>query len=204
MHNRLQELTEKLYNEGLEKGRQEAEILLAQTKEQVKKKLREADAKAAAIIAEANRKATDMERKTKEELQQAAKNTLVSLQQQAEQMVLQKTIESPVSTVSLDVNFIEKALLTAIQSWNPGSLESVELSVLLPQAMQDQLEERFKTSLHNELFKGIDIQFSPKLEAGFKIGPKNGSYHVFFGVNDFSNLFKSFLRPKMQTYLFES
>lgn len=203
MHNRLQELTEKLYNEGLEKGRQEAELLLAQTKEQIKKKMQEADAKANAIIAEANRKAVEMDRKAKEDLQMAAKNTLITLQQQVEKMVLQKTVDTSVSQAALDAGFVETALLAAIQAWNPGSAEVVELSVLLPQSMQTQLEERFKTAIHQELLKGVEIKFSAKLEGGFKIGPKNGSYHVSFSANDFANLFKSFLRPRMQTYLFE-
>lgn len=203
MHNRLQELTEKLYNEGLEKGRQEAEVLLAQTKEQVKKKLQEADAKANAILAEANRKALEIERMAKEDLKQAAKNTLATVQQQVEKIVLQKTIDPSVVKIGIDADFIEKALLAAIEAWNPKLAAPVELSVLLPLAMQNQLEERFKSSVHGTLLKGVDITFSPKVSGGFKIGPKDGSYYVSFGSNDFSNLFKAFLRPKMQTFLFE-
>lgn len=203
MHNRLQELTEKLYNEGLEKGRQEAEVLLAQTKEQVKKKLHEAEVKASSILAEANRKAVEIERIAKEDLKQAAKNTLATVQQQVESVLLQKTVDASALTIGLDPEFIEKALLAAIQAWNPKSAAPVELSVLLPAALQNQLEERFKSAVHKALLQGADITFSPKISCGFKIGPKDGSYYVSFSSNDFSNLFKTFLRPKMQTYLFE-
>ena len=45
-NNKLQELTQKLYNDGLEKGRSDAERLVAEAQE-----------KAAAILAEANAKA---------------------------------------------------------------------------------------------------------------------------------------------------
>lgn len=203
MHNRLQELTEKLYNEGLEKGRQEAEVLLAQTKEQIKKKLQEAEDKANAIVSEAKQQAAEIERMAKDDLKQAAKNTLVTVQQQVEQVVLQKTIDPGVNVAGLDADFIEKALVSAIQAWNPKASEPVSLSILLPAALQNQLEERFKVGVHAELMKGMEIRFTSKMSGGFKIGPKDGSYYVSFSSADFSNLFKSYLRPKMQTYLFE-
>lgn len=203
MHNRLQELTEKLYNEGLEKGRQEAEVLLAQTKEQIKRKLQESENKANAIVAEAKQKAADIERMAKDDLKQAAKNTLVTVQQQIEHVVLQKAIDPAVSAAGLDAEFVEKALLAAIQAWNPKASDPVELSILLPLTMQTQLEERFKAGAHAALFKGVELQFTSKIVGGFKIGPQNGSYYVSFSSTDFANLFKSFLRPKMQTFLFD-
>ena len=53
MQNKLQELTDKLYNEGLSKGKQEGEELLAKAKAQVDDMLAKAQAEAAQIIAAA-------------------------------------------------------------------------------------------------------------------------------------------------------
>ena len=49
-NNKLQELTQKLYNDGLEKGRSEAERLVAEAKEQAAKILADARAEADAIM----------------------------------------------------------------------------------------------------------------------------------------------------------
>ena len=48
-NNKLQELTQKLYNEGLEKGRSEAERLVADAKQEAAKILVDAKAEAEAI-----------------------------------------------------------------------------------------------------------------------------------------------------------
>ena len=50
-NNKLQELTQKLYNEGLEKGRSEADRLVAEAKAEAAKILAEAKAEAAPEVA---------------------------------------------------------------------------------------------------------------------------------------------------------
>ena len=52
-NNKLQELTQKLYNEGLERGRAEAERLVAEAKESAAKIIAEAKAEAEAAAKEA-------------------------------------------------------------------------------------------------------------------------------------------------------
>ena len=53
MGNKLQELTDKLYQEGLEKGRAEADNLVAEAKSKAQKIVAEAEARAAEIVAAA-------------------------------------------------------------------------------------------------------------------------------------------------------
>ena len=55
MQNKLQELTDKLYNEGLSKGRQEGEELLAKARTQADEMIAKAQAEAERIIAAATR-----------------------------------------------------------------------------------------------------------------------------------------------------
>lgn len=62
MENKLQQLTQKLYDEGLEKGRAEAERLVAEAKTNAAKIVKEAEAQAAKILADANTKAQDVEK----------------------------------------------------------------------------------------------------------------------------------------------
>ena len=54
MENTLQQLTQKLYDERLEKGRAEAERLVAVAKTNAAKIVKEAEAQAAKILADAN------------------------------------------------------------------------------------------------------------------------------------------------------
>ena len=60
MENKLQELTNKLYEEGLAKGRSDAERLVADAQAKADAIVREAEEKAAAVVEEARRKAEEL------------------------------------------------------------------------------------------------------------------------------------------------
>ena len=65
---KLDQLTQKLYDEGLEKGRAEADRLVAAAKEQVEKLLAGARAQAADIVRQAENKAEDVSKNTMTEI----------------------------------------------------------------------------------------------------------------------------------------
>ena len=62
MKNKLQELTKKLYDEGLEKGRAEADRLVGEAKNEAAKIVAEARAQAEEIVKKARDKAEDDEK----------------------------------------------------------------------------------------------------------------------------------------------
>ena len=67
MQNKLQELTDKLYNEGLSKGKQEGEEILAKAKVQAEEIIAKAKAEAEAIVAAAHKDAADLKTKVEGE-----------------------------------------------------------------------------------------------------------------------------------------
>ena len=64
MQNKLQELTEKLYNEGLSKGKTEGEALLAKARSEADAIIAEAKKQAEAIVVKAQKDAEDLRTKT--------------------------------------------------------------------------------------------------------------------------------------------
>ena len=68
MQNKLQELTDKLYKEGLSKGKQEGEEILAKAKVQADEIVAKAQAEAANILAAANKEAEDLKTKVQGDL----------------------------------------------------------------------------------------------------------------------------------------
>ena len=63
MQNKLQELTDKLYNEGLSKGRQEGEAILNEARSQAEEIISKARAEAARITADAEKEASELKAK---------------------------------------------------------------------------------------------------------------------------------------------
>ena len=78
MQNKLQELTDKLYNEGLSKGKQEGEELLAKAKVQAEEMVAKAQAEAAEIIAAAQKQAEEIRTKTASDIRMASAQSIAA------------------------------------------------------------------------------------------------------------------------------
>ena len=68
MENKIQELTDKIYREGVEKGNAEAQRLIANAQEEAKKIVEDAHKEAESIIATSRKSADEMAENTKSEL----------------------------------------------------------------------------------------------------------------------------------------
>ncbi|MDD2526155.1 MAG: hypothetical protein PHH63_07565, partial [Bacteroidales bacterium] len=67
MDNKIQELTEKIYNEGVEKGKEEALRIVNEAKDTEKKMLAEAQKQADQILADAKKSAQELKNNTEAE-----------------------------------------------------------------------------------------------------------------------------------------
>ena len=68
MENKIQELTDKIYREGVEKGNEEARRLIANAQEEAKKIVEDAHKEAESIIASSRKSADELTENTKSEL----------------------------------------------------------------------------------------------------------------------------------------
>ena len=90
-NSKLQELTDKLFQEGLEKGRAEAENLVAEAKSNAAKLVAEAEARAAEIVAAAETKAVDIEKNAMTEISLAGKQAVAKIKAEIESLIVAKT-----------------------------------------------------------------------------------------------------------------
>ncbi|MDR2938473.1 MAG: hypothetical protein LBU92_06025, partial [Prevotellaceae bacterium] len=119
-----------------------------------------------------------------------------------ENLLMSSTLSGATAAAFLDDNFIKSLVLTATERFSVNASEAVSLSVLLPAEKQVELEKLFSASAKQTLDKGLEIAFDTNVKAGFKVGPKNGGYYLTFTEQDFLNLFKEYLRPKVRALLF--
>ncbi len=73
---KLQELTDKLFNEGLSKGKAEGEALLAKARKEAEEIVAQANKEAETIVAKARREAEDLATKVNGDLRMAGAQTL--------------------------------------------------------------------------------------------------------------------------------
>ena len=88
---KLQQLTDKLYQEGLEKGRLEADRLVAEAKEKAAAILAEAKAEAEQIVKKAEDKAADTEKNSMTEISLAGRQAVAKIKSELAEAVIMKS-----------------------------------------------------------------------------------------------------------------
>ncbi len=204
MTNKILEITEKIYNEGVVKAKVEADKIIADAKQKAGEIIESAKKQELEILEKAKIQAAEFKKNTDSEIQLAARQFMSKLKQQITNIVTVAQIESPVKEAFNDNEFIKNMILTLIQNWNPQKPEEFKLNILLPKKDEKEFSEFFETKAINVLTHGIDIKFDDKINDGFKIRPKDGSFIISFSDNDFENYFKGYIKEKTKRLLFES
>lgn len=200
MQNKLQELTDKLYNEGLSKGKLEGEQILSQAKTQADEILAQAKAQAAEIVAKAEKDAQDLKHKVQSDLMLASRETLSQTRQLIESLVVAKMSDLAVKNALSEEAFVKEIITAIAKGFNKDS--QCELSLVLAESQKAALEPFVKDELAKILGTGVDVSFSKKIAGGLKIGPKDGGYFISFDEESFKEIISSYLRPATKKILF--
>ena len=200
MQNKLQELTDKLYNEGLAKGKQEGEEILAKAKVQAEEIVAKAKAEAAAIIAAANKEAEDLKTKVQGDLKMAASQSVAATKKDIETLVVTKMTAADVTAALTSAEFVKEVIMAVAKGFNTE--EPVDLEVVLPEALKKDLEPFVTKELANVLNGQVEASFTKKIAGGFTIGPKDGGYFISFTEETFNALISEYLRPATKKILF--
>ena len=199
MQNKLQELTDKLYNEGLSKGKQEGEEILAKAKVQADEIVAKAKAEAAAIVAAANKEAEDLKTKVHGDLKMAASQSIAATKKDIETLVVAKMTEGEVKKALSSADFVKEAILAVAKGF---SAEATDLEIVLPESLKKDLDGSLAGEIAKVLNVGVEASFSKKVAGGFTIGPKDGGYFISFTDETFNALISEYLRPATKKILF--
>lgn len=202
MQDKLQQLTDKLYNEGLSKGQKEANELLEKAKAEARKIIEDARNEAGSILSAANKQASESKTNADTEMKNAARQVISVVKQTVEDSIITKSISTANKQAFDDVDFIKDLIKTAIEKFNPAKIDNFQLSVILPQDKQEQFKSLTEEKAIKAMDASIDVSFDKRFKSGFKIAPKGEGYYISFTEQDFENLFREFLRPKMVNLLF--
>ncbi len=196
MDSKIQELTQKIYNEGVQKGNAEAEKIIAEATAKRDALLQEAKTQAENIVRDAEKKAVATQQNTQSELKLYADQMIESLKSSVTDMLTGEIAGSNVKAAMSNPAFMQEMILALVRSWNPDK----GLEIQTPEA--DKLQAYFTENAKDLLDKGVTIKSVGGLPTTFQIAPKDGSYKMIFGEAEFIELFKGFLRPQLAKALF--
>ena len=197
---KLQELTQKLYDEGLAKGKQDGEALLRKAAAEAEGIVMKAKEEAEAILAKARKEAEDFKVKVEGDVKMAAQQSVQATRTDIENLVVAKVVDGTVDKALSSEEYLKGIITAVAQKFSAD--EPADLSLVLPEALKAKLEPFVTGELGKLLGKGIEATFSKKVAGGFKIGPKDGGYFVSLTDETFKDLIGSYLRPATKKLLF--
>lgn len=193
---KIQELTSKLFNEGVEKGKAEADKILADAQAESAKILSDAKKEAENIIASAKKEAAEVKVNTESELKLFSAQASEALKSEITNLVTDKLSSSNVKAATEDKAFMQKLISELVANWAKD--ESLTIGV----ESADELTKYITANAKELLNKGLKIESVNNLKTGFMLSPADGSYKVKFSEDEFVEYFREFLRPQIQKLLF--
>lgn len=196
MNDKLQELTDKIYLEGVEKGKNEAKEIVSKASEDAEKIIAKAKADAEKILADAEKQAKELEKNTKSELKLYTDQSLNALKSEITNIISEKVASMAVNSALNDKQFMQSIISDIASKWISNG------EVVIEAKDAKSLEDYFMANAKELLNKGVTIKEVKGLKTDFTISPVNNGYKVAFGENEFIEYFKDFLRPKLVDMLF--
>ena len=196
MENKIQELTDKIYREGVEKGNAEAQRLVGAAQDEAKKIIADAQAQAEVILAEAKKNAAELSDNTKSELKLFAGQAVNALKTEVTSLLANQVVSSAVKGFIADKDFFNKFIVALATQWSANE------PIVIATADAASLKKYFAAQAKSLLDKGVKIEQVNGMKTLFSISPADGSYKVNFGEEEFENYFKEFLRPQLVEMLF--
>ncbi len=196
MENKLQKLTEKLYNEGLEKGKNDAAKILSDAKAKELEILDRAKADAAKILADATRKASELKENTLNEIKLTSTQLISQIRTQILETITAKVVTPKVDKAWKDGDFVKKLILDAVAKFNPSANQPVNVVVTA------ELQEQVQAEILEAFNKSVTLTTNDKVKVPFVINPQNDNYFVSFTDKDFDELIKNALRSTVKEIIF--
>ena len=192
MENKIQELTDKIYREGVEKGNEEAQKLIAKAQEEAKRIIEDAHKEADSIVATAHKSADELAENTKSELKLFAGQAVNALKSEIATLVTDNIVNADVKAFAANKDYLNAFIVALASKWSVN--EPIVISTADAEGLTKYFAAKAKDLLKIEQVNGIKTLFS--------VSPADGSYKVNFGEEEFMNYFKEFLRPQLVEMLF--
>ncbi|MDR1864379.1 MAG: hypothetical protein LBR08_02290 [Bacteroidales bacterium] len=197
MESKVQEIAEKIYQEGVEKGRDEARKIIEQAEAEKADLLKKAKQEAEKIVTDARKQAEELAKNTKSELSLYAARMVETLKSEITRLIAGELVREAVKE-TVTGEWLQKLMLTLAKEW--ASRENIVIQT----ADAEMFGRYFAQHAERLLDNGVRIEQIDGKPAGFSIMPADGSYKVLFGEEEFAAFFMDLLRPQLVKLLFEN
>lgn len=198
--NKLDLLTKKIYEEGIEKAQNDAKEILDKAYRDAENIIKDAENKANVIVEKANNDAANLKQKTEAEISMSVKQAISALKQQLTNLISNTIAVDMTTTAFKDEDFIHELMSKIIEKWNAES--NVDLNVIMNVKEKEEFE-KYLLARHKKLLdNNLTLVTNTSQKEGFVIQPKDGSYKITFSEKVFEEFFNIYLKEYSKKLLF--
>lgn len=198
--NKLDLLTKKIYEEGIEKAQNDAKDILEKAQKDAENIIKEAENKAMAIIEKANADSANLRQKTEAEIGMSVKQAIAALKQQITNLISNNISAEMSKTAFNDKEFVHGLMSKIIEKWSSES--NSDLSIILNEKEKEEFE-KYLINKHKELLNNnLTLITNSAQKDGFVIQPKDGGYKITFSEKVFEEFFNAYLKEYSKKLLF--
>lgn len=197
--NKLDILTKKIYEEGIEKAQNDAKDILEKAQRDADNIIKEAENKAKSILDNANGDAANLRQKTEAEIGMSVKQAVASLKQQITNLISNKIAVDMTTAAFKDEDFVRELMSKIIEKWNAES--NINLNMIMNEKEKEGFE-KYLLAKHKNLLDNLTLVTNSSQKEGFVIQPKDGSYKITFSEKVFEEFFTAYLKEYSKKLLF--
>jgi len=197
----LGDITSELTENVLAPAKAEAENLLKAARDDAGKIVAAAEAEAQRVRETAKREVENLRKQMNVDLDTAARNFLIMVEERLEKAVVDPVIEENLKPLLGDREFLTKMVEDLLAGFSRQGGHEHHIEVLLPLVKQSELETWFLQKFHEKVSQPLDIRFTDKISFGFKIGVAGSGNHINFS-DGLIQVFSEFCSPRFRKHFF--
>lgn len=195
---RLQEISDQLYRDGIEKAELLAKEIIADAQDQARRIVKKARREENQILNDAKEEADTLHKQSQSDLERTAQHIILELKEKTVSLLLNTSLETSFNSLS-DPKFLEEIILEITKGW---SEQKNSLSFTFPKQLEDKINQGLATSLKESLAQNLQFRFDDSIDLGFEIHNHEEDYKLRFDEETFKNYFIQLLQHRTRKALF--
>ena len=200
MEAQLQELLDKIKEDGVKEAERKAARIIKEAEDKAAALVAQARTEAEKIAGEAEDKAAQTAVRGEESLKQAGRDLLLKMRERITRLfddLLRRELRG-----ALDGNLLPELAVKAVDAFRASGGNGLELQVSAKDT--ERLEKHLRGALSAELAKSVVITPLDSIDAGFRVGEKDGT--VFYDITDagLSEILGAFVNPRLARIIQEA
>ncbi len=192
MEVQLQDLVEKIKNDGIASGEQQAAGIIAEAEARAKKLVEDARTEAASLLKQAEAESERFTKASEAAVKQACRNALIMFQEGVTRSLNALINAETASAYTADV--LKDLIPETVKGWIKEGED--DISVVLSPDNAKKLESSLQAAFKKQIEKGIEVKSDAQLAEGFRIGMQDGAAYYDFSAEAVAQLFSTYVSSR--------